>query len=250
MLRPINDSILVRQAPARTRGELIHLPFDARQFENVGLVEAVGPGAPCGDDTREPMSVEPGHIVVFRRQIGSALVQDRRGEERNVDVDRLVLRDDDMLAVIDEYNPKLVQKQWGFNGLVLFARRVQKKASPHAGYAWLCTQMEGRNPSDGLPKTDDFDATVIVVAVAIGEHPDSVRTGLSFQFARTYSMDGAWRKFDEAKFGTSPLSERNPYLTESGEFKPLRPTEVVFKLTPGERVEFPPPSDGEPGHEF
>lgn len=87
-LKPINDRVVVKPAPAeeKTKGGLI-LPDTAKEKPQNGEVMAVGPGK---DDIK--MTVKVGDKVLYGKYAGQELHHD--GE------DYLIMREDDILVVL------------------------------------------------------------------------------------------------------------------------------------------------------
>ena len=95
IIRPIRDNILVKQdKPKEKLASGLFVPQNARELhEDFGTVIAVGPGRVLDNGVLVVPEVKPGDRVLFRRRPASLL----DGEE-----DLLMLKDDDILAVIDE----------------------------------------------------------------------------------------------------------------------------------------------------
>ena len=95
-IRPIRDQVLVRQDPPSERHSSgLYLPDSAVRDlqEDLGAVLGVGPGV---------TEVWPGDRVLFKRRPGSALVPDSRlgGDSEWIDV--LMLREDDIIGIIED----------------------------------------------------------------------------------------------------------------------------------------------------
>ena len=87
-LKPINDRIVVKPAPAeeKTKGGLI-IPDTAKEKPQRGEVIAVGPGK-----DGNLMTVQEGDIVLYGKY---------SGQELSVDgVDYLIMREDDVLVIL------------------------------------------------------------------------------------------------------------------------------------------------------
>lgn len=93
---PLNDRIIVRraEAPAMTASGLLHIPDDARPKPIRGTVLSVGSGRVLNDGSRRELQLSPGDQVMFNKYSGSDI---RIGDE-----DLLILREDDILGVLDE----------------------------------------------------------------------------------------------------------------------------------------------------
>ena len=89
MMKPINDRIVVKPAPAdeKTRGGII-IPDTAKEKPQRGEVVAVGPGK-----DGNLMTVAVGDIVLYGKYAGSELHYDG--------VDYLIMREDDVLVILD-----------------------------------------------------------------------------------------------------------------------------------------------------
>ena len=89
MMKPINDRIVVKPAPAdeKTKGGII-IPETAKEKPQRGEVVAVGPGK-----DGNLMTVAVGDIVLYGKYAGSELHYDG--------VDYLIMREDDVLVILD-----------------------------------------------------------------------------------------------------------------------------------------------------
>lgn len=87
-LKPINDRIVIKPAPAeeKTKGGLI-IPDTAKEKPQRGEVIAVGPGK---EDVK--MTVKAGDIVLYGKYSGQELSYEG--------VDYLIMREDDVLVII------------------------------------------------------------------------------------------------------------------------------------------------------
>jgi chaperonin GroES len=87
-LKPINDRIVIKPAPAeeKTKGGII-IPDTAKEKPQRGEVIAVGPGK---EDVK--MTVKPGDIVLYGKYSGQELTHEG--------VDYLIMREDDVLVII------------------------------------------------------------------------------------------------------------------------------------------------------
>ena len=92
--KPLNDRVLVKrlESEEKTAGGLF-IPDTAKEKPSRGEVVAVGPGK--GDDSgkRIAMSVKAGDNVLFNKYAGTEIKLDG--------VEHLVMREDDILAIID-----------------------------------------------------------------------------------------------------------------------------------------------------
>lgn len=92
-LKPLNDRVLVKrlESEEKTAGGL-YIPDTAKEKPSKGVVVAVGPGKTADDGKRVEMAVKAGDEVLFNKYAGTEVKLDG--------VDHLVLREDDILAVI------------------------------------------------------------------------------------------------------------------------------------------------------
>jgi chaperonin GroES len=94
-VRPLHDRIMVeRIEEGEQRVGGIITPDTAKEKPQQGQVIAVGNGTSKDDGTRVPLDIKAGHIILFGKYWG---------EEIKIDGDeRLIMRQDEVLAVIDE----------------------------------------------------------------------------------------------------------------------------------------------------
>ncbi|TVR02051.1 MAG: co-chaperone GroES [Desulfovibrionales bacterium] len=94
-LKPLNDRVLVKRLEGEevTKGGII-IPDSAKEKPMKGEVIAVGPGKVSDDGKRAEMAVAAGNKVLFNKYAGTEMKID--GEEF------LVMREDDILAIIEE----------------------------------------------------------------------------------------------------------------------------------------------------
>ncbi len=90
MMKPINDRVVVKPAPAdtKTKGGII-IPDTAKEKPQRGEVVAVGPGK-----EGNLMNVAAGDIVLYGKYAGQEL--NYEGE------DYLIMREDDILVILGE----------------------------------------------------------------------------------------------------------------------------------------------------
>lgn len=90
MMKPINDRVVVKPAPAdeKTKGGII-IPDTAKEKPQRGEVVAVGPGKDGID-----MNVSNGDIVLYGKYAGQEI-----SWEGN---DYLIMREDDILVILEE----------------------------------------------------------------------------------------------------------------------------------------------------
>lgn len=97
-IKPLHDRVLIRHNPAdsKTPGG-IHIPDSAKQDNRtiVGIVEAAGPGVVDQTGRFHEVSVKKGDEVVIGKYAGSVVDFGDR-------IDRVIVRDDDILAVIEK----------------------------------------------------------------------------------------------------------------------------------------------------
>ncbi|MFW5792063.1 MAG: co-chaperone GroES [Desulfohalobiaceae bacterium] len=93
-LKPLHDRVLVKrlEEEEKTRGGII-IPDTAKEKPIRGEVIAVGPGKTGDDGKAITMSVKKGDKVLFNKYAGTEVKVD--GDEF------LVMREDDILAIID-----------------------------------------------------------------------------------------------------------------------------------------------------
>lgn len=94
-LKPLNDRVLVKrlESEEKTAGGLF-IPDTAKEKPSKGQVVAVGPGKIDEQGKRIPMAVQVGNEVLFNKYAGTEVKLD--------DVDHLVMREDDILAIIEQ----------------------------------------------------------------------------------------------------------------------------------------------------
>ncbi len=92
-LTPLNDRVLVKRLDSeeKTAGGL-YIPDTAKEKPSQGEIIAVGPGKVADDGKRVAMAVKKGDKVLFNKYAGT--------EVKLEGVDHLVMREDDILAVI------------------------------------------------------------------------------------------------------------------------------------------------------
>lgn len=93
-LKPLNDRVLVKrlESEEKTAGGLF-IPDTAKEKPSKGQVVAVGPGKMDDNGKRIPMAVKAGDEVLFNKYAGTEVKLDG--------VDHLVMREEDILAIID-----------------------------------------------------------------------------------------------------------------------------------------------------
>ena len=93
-IRPLQDRLLVKrvQEEERTKGGII-IPDSAKEKPVEGLVVAVGSGKVLKDGKSRPLDVKAGDRILFGKYSGTEIKVDG--------VEHLILREDDILAVIE-----------------------------------------------------------------------------------------------------------------------------------------------------
>ena len=93
-LKPLNDRVLVKrlESEEKTAGGL-YIPDTAKEKPSKGQVVAVGPGKIAENGSRVAMAVKKGDVVLFNKYAGTEIKLDG--------VDHLVMREEDILAIID-----------------------------------------------------------------------------------------------------------------------------------------------------
>ena len=93
-LKPLNDRVLVKrlESEEKTAGGL-YIPDTAKEKPSKGEVVAAGPGKVADDGKRVAMAVKAGDTVLFNKYAGTEVKLDG--------VEHLVMREDDILAVIE-----------------------------------------------------------------------------------------------------------------------------------------------------
>ena len=93
-VRPLHDRVLVkrREQKEEVRGGII-IPDTAKEKPQEAEVMAVGPGKLNDDGSRSPMDVKAGDRILIGKYSGS--------EIKVHDVDYVILREDEILAVIE-----------------------------------------------------------------------------------------------------------------------------------------------------
>jgi chaperonin GroES len=94
-VKPLNDRVLVKRLEEMqvTKGG-IYIPDTAKEKPVEGKVIAVGPGKVNDQGNRVPLNLKDGDRILFGRYAGSEIKVE--GE------DYLMMREDDILAVIED----------------------------------------------------------------------------------------------------------------------------------------------------
>jgi chaperonin GroES len=93
-IRPLQDRILVERIEEEIKKGGIIIPDSAKEKPQQGKVIAAGPGRVDDKGARIPMEVKKGDIILFGKYSGNEI---RIGEEEH-----LIMREDDVLAVIEK----------------------------------------------------------------------------------------------------------------------------------------------------
>ena len=93
-IRPLQDRILVERIEEEIKKGWIIIPDSAKEKPQQGKVIAAGPGKVDEKGNRVPMEVKKGDIILFGKYSGNEI---RIGEEEH-----LIMREDDVLAVIEK----------------------------------------------------------------------------------------------------------------------------------------------------
>lgn len=93
-IKPLNDRILVK--PLESQEEKIGgiiIPDTAKEKPSEGEVVAIGPGKTGENGERLPMTVQIGNKVLYGKYSGTEIKYNEQ--------DYLIMREDDVLAIID-----------------------------------------------------------------------------------------------------------------------------------------------------
>ena len=93
-LKPLNDRVLVKrlESEEKTAGGL-YIPDTAKEKPSKGQVVAAGHGKAGENGERVALAVKAGDMVLFNKYAGTEVKLDG--------VDHLVMREEDILAIID-----------------------------------------------------------------------------------------------------------------------------------------------------
>lgn len=93
-LKPLNDRVLVKrlESEEKTAGGLF-IPDTAKEKPSRGEIVAAGPGKVAEDGKLTAMTVKKGDTVLFSKYAGTEIKLDG--------VEHLVMREDDILAIIE-----------------------------------------------------------------------------------------------------------------------------------------------------
>ncbi len=92
--KPLNDRVLVKrlEVEEKTAGGL-YIPDTAKEKPSRGLVVATGPGKVDNNGKRVELEIKEGDNVLFSKYAGT--------EIKIEGVEHLIMREDDILAIID-----------------------------------------------------------------------------------------------------------------------------------------------------
>ena len=93
-IRPLQDRILVERIEEEVKKGGIIIPDSAKEKPQQGKVIAAGPGKVDEKGNRIAMEVNKGDIILFGKYSGNEI---RIGDEEH-----LIMREDDVLAVIEK----------------------------------------------------------------------------------------------------------------------------------------------------
>ena len=93
--RPLHDRVVVKRIDAdeKTKGGII-IPDSAKEKPLEGIVRAAGPGKNSDRGEVTPLAVQEGNRILFGKYAGTEIKI--QGE------DLLILREDDVLAIIED----------------------------------------------------------------------------------------------------------------------------------------------------
>ncbi len=93
-LKPLNDRVLVKRLESEDKtASGLYIPDTAKEKPSKGQVIAVGPGKTADDGKKIAMTVKAGNTVLFNKYAGTEVKLDG--------VEHLVMREDDILAIIE-----------------------------------------------------------------------------------------------------------------------------------------------------
>ncbi|NUX76142.1 co-chaperone GroES [Staphylococcus aureus] len=103
MLKPIGNRVIIeKKEQEQTTKSGIVLTDSAKEKSNEGVIVAVGTGRLLNDGTRVTPEVKEGDRVVFQQYAGTEVKRDNETY--------LVLNEEDILAVIEYYKIKFIDK--------------------------------------------------------------------------------------------------------------------------------------------
>jgi len=93
-LKPLADRIVVERLEEEVKKGGIIIPDTAKEKPQHGKVIAAGPGRFDDKGNRVPMEVKKGDTILFGKYSGNEIKVD--------DVEYLIMREDDVLAIVDK----------------------------------------------------------------------------------------------------------------------------------------------------
>lgn len=94
-IRPLGDRVVVKAVGREEQTKSgIYIPDTAQEKPQEALVVAVGNGKLLDNGTRQPMDLKVGDRVLYSKYAGT--------EVKQIDAEYLILRESDILAVIEE----------------------------------------------------------------------------------------------------------------------------------------------------
>jgi chaperonin GroES len=93
-IRPLHDRIVVQRTEGEQQVGGIIIPDSAKEKPQQGKVIAAGNGKFNDDGKRVPLDVKPGDSILFGKYSGQEIKLDG--------VEYLIMREDDVLAVVEE----------------------------------------------------------------------------------------------------------------------------------------------------
>jgi chaperonin GroES len=93
-LKPLADRIVVERLEEETKKGSIIIPDTAKEKPQQGKVISIGPGRVDDKGNRIPMEVKKGDTILFAKYSGNEIKID--------DVEYLIMREDDILAIIEK----------------------------------------------------------------------------------------------------------------------------------------------------
>ncbi len=94
-IKPLQDRLVIKrlEEEEKTKGGII-IPDSAKEKPQEGRVVAVGDGKTLESGQKAPLTVKPGDKILFGKYSGTEIKID--GEEH------LILREDDVLAIVED----------------------------------------------------------------------------------------------------------------------------------------------------
>ena len=94
-IKPLQDRIVIKriEEEEKTKGGII-IPDSAKEKPQEGRVVAVGDGKTLESGQKAPLTVKPGDKILFGKYSGTEIKIDG--------VEHLILREDDVLAIVED----------------------------------------------------------------------------------------------------------------------------------------------------